>query len=774
MFPADIPRSQLSPRSLRAARAWLLLLALVLNQVGSARAQDLPGSIEGVVRSREGGDPLPHARLVLMLVAAADGDSVRVRDRTTWSGPGGLYLFRELPQGRYALRTRAYGYLDRTDSVTVGPVPLHLEIDLETSPFHVAPVDVGGLRPQGRQENVPGEVTLSTAQVKAMPSVGEADLIRSLQLLPGVQAASDLSSGLYVRGGGPDQTLILLDGVPVYNPTHAFGFFSTFNPSAVEEGSLYKGAYPSPYGGRLGAVLDVSNRDGSGSGLHGNGGVSIVAGRITVEGPIRNGSWIVSGRRTYLDPILDAVRNDSTEIPSYYFYDLNGRLHRSFGESDNGYVSAYHGRDAMHLDLDQGTWIDMRWGNLTGSARWTHRFSGPLVANLLVSGSEYSSETEAKVFGTPFQFSNSVREWSTSADLEWRPSRTHGVRGGVGATFYRFRLSQAFNQVPQGGFTQEPASLTAFVEDRWNPSALWSVRPGLRAEAFGGQPASLEPRLQVQRVLTPELSVHAGGGGYSQHLQLVSTEGFSGTDFWVPNDATAKAGRSWQTVAGADWEVLPAHTISIEGYYTWLRNLVQLDNMQAADSPSATTEDIFFTDGQGRTKGVEVMLQRRRGGITGWIGYTLGFSDRTWPEMNQGKTFPPKYDRRHDLKIVLQASPGHWSFGTDFIYGTGQAFTPLSARYSLTDPAGGQTEEGILLPGVRNSARLLPYHRLDLNVTRHGHLFGARADWYVQVFNVYNRKNEWFIQYDTSDPETLPKIIHQLPIIPTIGVNFEF
>jgi hypothetical protein len=636
-------------------------------------------------------------------------------------------------------------------------------------------VDVGAERLRGRDtEGPPGYVALPTHVVQGLPSLGEPDLIRSLQLLPGIQAASDLSSGLYVRGGGPDQTLILLDRVPVYNPTHAFGLFSTFNPSAVEGVSLYKGAYPSPYGGRLGAVLDVTNRDGNPSGFHGKGGVSVVAGRFTAEGPIGGGSWILSARRTYLDPILDAVRNDSTEIPSYYFYDWNGRIHRPFGRRDNAFVSGYRGRDVMHLDLDRGSWIDMRWGNVAGAAHWTHVFHPRLFGSVLVSGSEYRSDTEVRIFGTPLRFSNALREWTGSADLDWSPSPAHALRGGLVGTFYRFRLDQEINQVPQEGLEQAPASVTGYLEDQWSPSALWSLRPGLRIEAFGGQRIALEPRLYASRALTPEIRTHVGGGGYTQRLQLVSTEGFSGADFWVPTDATAEPGRSWQVVGGFEWEPRPAYSISVEGYHTWLRHLVQIDDLRPTDAPGTTTEEIFFTGGRGWASGIELFLQRQRGPITGWVGYTLGWSRRRWPELNQGRTFPPKYDRRHDVKVVLQARRGKWSFGTDFLYGTGQAYTPLSARYELADPGTGRVEDGLVLPGPRNSARLLPYHRLDVNVTRHGRLFGARADWYLQVFNVYNRKNEWFVQYDTEESQTVPKIIHQLPIIPTIGVNFEF
>jgi hypothetical protein len=279
----------------------------------------------------------------------------------------------------------------------------------------------------------------------------------------------------------------------------------------------------------------------------------------------------------------------------------------------------------------------------------------------------------------------------------------------------------------------------------------------------------------VSRVLSDQFRLKVGGGGYTQHLQLVSTEAFSGADFWVPTDVTAKAGRSWQAVCGIEWESSIRHSISLEGYATSLRNLVQLDNLRSPDASGTSTEDIFFTGGRGWAAGVELFAQRKTGPLTGWIGYGLGWSRRRFGEVNRGETYPPKYDRRHDLKVVADWKRRKWSYGAAFLYGTGQAFTPAAARYTLVNPAnGGRPDEGLLLPGAKNSARLLPYHRLDVSVTRHGSLFGMKADYFLQVFNLYSRKNEWFIQYDTDDPQTVPKVVHQLPIVPTIGVNFEF
>jgi TonB-dependent Receptor Plug Domain len=640
-------------------------------------------------------------------------------------------------------------------------------------PSYTFPVDVAGERGRARDAG-PGTVQMSARQLQKLPGVVEQDLIRSLQLLPGVQAASDFSSGLYIRGGGPDQTLILLDQIPLYNPTHAFGFFSTFNPGAIQDVVLYKGAYPSQYGGRLGSVLDVSNRDGSRDAFHGDGGVSIIAGRLTAEGPIRDGSWILSARRTYLEPVLDAIRNDENEIPSYYFYDLNARVHRAIGSENDLTLSGYRGRDAVHLDLDVGSYVDIRWGNLAGTARWTRLFRPGLFGSFQVAASEYRSDTKVQVFSTPLRFTNRLLDVTSRADLDWRPRPDHRVGAGASFSTYRFTLTQEFNKAPQPGWDERPRGVAAYVEDRWSLSPLWTVRPGLRAELFGSPGRlALEPRFSASRVVSPTLRLTAGGGGYTQHLQLVTTEGFSGADFWVPTDRSARPGRSWQLVAGAEWEASPATTLSAEVYRTWLRNLVQLDNVRTGDAEGTTTEDVFFTGGSGWASGVELFAQRRRGALTGWIGYTLGWSRRHWPELNDGDAFPPKYDRRHDVKVVAQWDRKRWSYGADFVFGTGQAFTPAAGRYELRDPITGESND-FILPGPRNSARLLPYHRLDLSATLHGFLFGARVDYFLQVFNVYNRKNEWFIQYDTDNRATEPEIVHQLPLIPTVGINFGF
>ena len=750
--------------------------------VTAATAQ--ASSLDGFIRSQEGGESVAFARVSLVPVASVSSgpDSMGAAaalppPARTLSNASGYYAIVGIRPGDYRLHVRAIGFREREDPVTIGATPRRLDVSMEAVPFQVPTVSVKADSGRFREEDLQsGFSEISAKTLARLPAAVEQDIIRSLQLLPGIQSASDVSSGLYIRGGGPDQTLILLDQIPLYNPTHAFGFFSTFNPSAIKDVALYKGAYPSKYGGRLGSVLDVSNRDGNRNRFHGQGGVSLIAARATFEGPIHDGSWIVSARRTYLDPILTAVRSDSSEIPDYYFYDLNARVNRSLGESDNVMLSGYRGRDDLFLDLDTGSFIDITWGNAAGTARWTHRFSPGLFGNFLAAASRYTSETRVSIFGTPFRSGNRLLDVTLKGDLDWRLGRSHEINAGILASRFRFEFDQEFNGVAGPGLDERPTSLALYAEDQWTLSPRATVRPGLRADRFGERGRWIvEPRLSASALLTDRVRVKAGGGSYTQHLQLVSTEGFSGADFWVPTDNTADPGRSWQAVGGVEWRLSEKHAISAESYYTSMRNLVQLDNIRAADAEGTTTEELFFTGGSGWASGVEIFAEQKTGPLTGWIGYTLGWSRRRWDELNQGSTFPPKYDRRHDLKIVAEYRRTKWSYGASYLFATGQAFTPAAARYTLTDPATGTTpDEDLLLPGPKNSARLLPYNRLDLSITRHGHLFSAKADYFLQIFNVYSRRNEWFVQYDTKNPDTEPEITHQLPIVPTIGLNFEF
>ena len=735
----------------------VLLLLLPL----SVRA----ATLSGFIADQSNGESLPYANVVLKGTDTPIG---------ALSNVDGYYAIQGVPVDTpYVLTISYIGYISFQDTLTFRTGETRrLDVQLKPEPIAVQEIVVEGKREEEEQRIQPGFVEVETSKIREMPAIGETDILRALHLLPGIQAASDISAGLYIRGGGPDQTLILLDQMPLYNPSHAFGFFSTFNPDAIRDMSLHKGAYPAKYGGRLGAVLDVHNKDGNRKGFDASGGVSLISARLTLEGPTPKGSWMVSGRRTYIDPLLSFIRNEDTDVPTYYFYDLNAKLNQDFSDNDKVQISGYLGRDNLTFDVDEDAFFSIRWGNTAFLGKWTHVFSPALFGNFVVAGSDYFSRIELNILDTPILFSNGIRDLSIKGDVDWFATRDHAISGGFLATHYNFEFNQEFNRGSQFALRLKPKLLSAYVQDHWQPGSVTDIRLGIRSSYFSaGNRFHVEPRLSMSYRMG-NWRWKAAGGSFHQYLQLVTTELFSGGDYWVPLDETVEPGRSWQGVVGVEWEPSERYQATVEAYYTDMANLVVLDNRVAADIEATTVEDAFVSGGTGYATGVEVFLQRRTGRLTGWIGYTLGWTRRTFAEFNQGKTFPPKYDRRHDVSFVSNYRLGRWSLGANYVYGTGQAFTPASARYSLRSPAlPHRQRENLVLPADRNSARLLPYQRLDLSVKMRFRAFEVNGEFYVQVFNVFSRRNEWFVIFDES---STPDVIKMLPIVPTLGINFNF
>ena len=712
------------------------MLAAWLLSAGAAQA----ATLSGFVTDADNGEALTRAAIAVegLPLGAVSNNS-------------GYYAVKQVPAGTHVVSASHAGYQTRWDTLRFGADEIvRLSLALVSKP-----VDMG------EEVSVEAErISLRAKPVQQLPALGEADLLRSLQLLPGIQAVSDISSGLYVRGGGPDQTAILLDDIPLYNPSHLFGLFSTFNPDAIKEVNLYKGAYPAPYGRTLGAVLDVSNREGNRKRTSGRGGVSLISGRLLTEGPVGQGSWMLAGRRTYLEPVLSAIRSRGVDIPlNYYFYDFNGKVNQRWGD-DTFTVSTYWGQDDLRLDLedDEESFVDLRWGNRALTARWTRVFSPTLFGHFMAAGSEYESIIALRFLDAPVRIANSIRDWSLKGDVDYFANRNHTLSLGFLATLFEFHFARSFNERSQLDLRQEPVLLEGYVQDEWRPGPTTRVQLGGRGTYFSvGHRWHFAPRLALSQALSDKVRVKAAGGVYRQHLQLITTEAFSGGDFWVPLDNTVEPGRSYQAVTGVEWTPSPRYQFSVEAYYTDLANLVTVDTEVPDDNEATHSEAVFKSGGTGWAKGLEVFLQRRTGALTGWIGYALGWTRRTFPELNDGRPFPPKHDRRHDLSFVASYKVGAWRLGASLAYASGQAFTPPS------EPS-----------AQLNSARLLPYHRLDVSASRSFELWRTASEFYVQIFNVYSRRNEWFLQLDSVDPEVDPRKIKQLPIIPTLGFNFNF
>jgi len=741
--------------------AGLLFCLLLLS------SDALAGSISGVV-TEAGGD------LTLPEVSVAVAGAGLIRD--ILSDVDGQYKVTELPAGRYQLEFVAFGYRSATREVELEPDEDRvLDVALELDAIEIEDVLVVGETTDIEGDLQTGYVNLDAETLDTIPGIVEPDPLRALQILPGVQAASDISSGLYIRGGGPDQTLVLMDGVTVYNPTHAFGFFSTFSNDVVDGVSLYKGAYPAEYGGRLGAVLDVNMKKPDAPAFRGKAGISFISARVFLEGKLGEDHWLISGRRSYLEPILSAVRTEENPIPAYFFYDVNAAYTTTRGGGRTT-LQIYHGKDDVGVDAGANTAFDLEWGNTVAMLRHERYLTDQLEGRLTLSNSRYRSVTDAQFLATGFGINNRLNDVTLAGVLDWQAGKRHRLNFGLGYSWYDFVYQQSFNQEPSVDFGSRPNELASFVEDRWFIDDLTTLRTGLRYRYLtdGGR-SLLEPRLSFSRQVRPDLRLKLGGGLYNQYLQLVATEGFSAGDFYLPIDESADLGRSWQVVVGADWEPAARSLISLEAYATGLEDLVEFDNRAPVDQTAFTAQELFVTDGKGYARGVELFVRQNMDRWTGWLGYTLGWTRRTFAELNAGESFRPKYDRRHDINALLSYKTGKWQLAASFRFATGQAYTPAAARYRLDDPAtGGLPETAQVLAASRNSGRLLPYHRLDVSARRPFGLFGLPAELVLEVFNLYNRRNEWFVQYNTDEVVTEATVVRMLPLIPSVGVNFAF
>jgi hypothetical protein len=618
-------------------------------------------------------------------------------------------------------------------------------------------------------------VSLQPAQVASLPKAGEADLFRILQLIPGVQTISEISSGLYIRGGSPDQNLILLDGSTLYNPSHFFGFFSTFNSDAIKDVDLIKGGFPAQYGGRLSAVLNVTNKDGDLYNTNGKLSIGLISSRATIETPVGDGAFTLSGRRTYIDLILDATGlTEELDIPSYHFFDLNGKFTQNLGDFDKLAISGYGGEDDLTLaDENAASRVAIGWGNQAGSIAWTHIFANNLFSRFALNGSHYFSLSEFGLGDNSFTFDNDIRDYSLHGDLEWFSGRNNLVKTGFQLSQYEFKLNiKAGNNPPNADIDLSPIYWAGYVSDEWKPTDKIAVTMGLRLDGItASDDLGIDPRISARYILNEDITLKASYGIYHQYLKLATNPLFTAFDLWLPVDSTQAASVASQYVIGVATVPWEGYSLEVEAYYKDMSNLVEIrPNIVTGNSLA----DIFFV-GSGFSYGLEFFLQRQIGDLTGWIGYTLAYNRRTFPDINDGTTFPPIYDRRNDLNVVATYRLNdRWTVGSSFVYATGQSYSQTTAYYIAYEPD--YAGKPIPIEGSKNGLRLPPYHRLDLSATYSFGLFSdtRNAEFNIDIYNVYNHRNVWIRR--TEPGSNPPKIedIRLLPILPTFGLQVKF
>lgn len=687
----------------------------------------------------------------------------------------GYYTITDIRPGEYTVVASYIGYQDFRQKIEFkSGEKKRLDIELETTAIAGEEVIVEAEKLLEDEKPV-GVITIQPALVRELPSVFEADLFRSIQLLPGIKAASDFSSGLYVRGGSPDQTLILLDRTTVYNPTHFFGFFSTFNPDAIKDVRIYKGAYPAEYGGRLGAVIDIYNRDGNRKQFQGRASLGLLASRVNLEAPFSKGSWMIAARRSTLEPLLAGLRNSIDDVPDqFYFYDLNGKLNIDVNPNDRINLAFYSGTDQVKFPFADDAFFDLNYGNRTFSGNWTHVFTQKLFSNFTLTRSNYFSTPEVELSGTQFERENTVLDLSAKGDFEYIPNSKHQLSAGFWGGSLELVVKEFFDN--QNTLSQKINSNygSAYLQHKWRLTPQWIFKSGARANYFSsGDYLRWEPRLGLEHIYSQKLLFQLAYGRYYQFLTLITNEAFAGFDTWLTTDDGVPPAYGDQVVLGIKTRPTESYSVDLEIYFRDMQQLFELDPI--VQDPAGLDYADLFRFGEGFAYGAELMIQKTRGRLNGFVGYTWGTSRRKFPSYNDNKFYPPKYDRIHDFNIVANYDlTSKWRFTSVFTYATGQAYTEVLGTYYVDLPTASQSRAPFIVGGL-NNARLPGYHRLDVGFTRKSKFFGwGEYQLQLQIINLYSRRNLWFYAYDFDKNPIEREDVKMLPILPNISFTLDF
>ncbi|WP_375578965.1 TonB-dependent receptor [Marivirga tractuosa] len=698
-----------------------------------------------------------------------------------------------------------------------GPTTLNFELELSDE---LSEVVVKGSRPDLELTKM-SSMKISAQDIKAIPALlGEVDVLKTIQLMPGVQSGSEGSSGIYVRGGGPDQNLILLDGVPVYNASHLFGFFSVFNADAISNVEVIKGGFPARYGGRLSSVIDINMKDGNMKNWQAEGGIGLISSRLSVEGPIKKdkGSIILSGRRTYIDILARPLIRASTDDIDlgYFFHDFNAKANYKFSDKDRVYISAYTGKDKFYArdeyEFDNGGTINeykdeagIQWGNFTTAGRWNHLFSNQLFLNTTATYSQYSfdlfNESYSR-YATPdeeieenfySEYTSGIKDYGLKFDFDYYLNNGHSLKFGANYIYHIFQ-PEAFNfEADFEADFDSPNSkpiygneFSIYVEDEFEPISKLKVNAGIHASAFRVKEEfypSFQPRVSARYLVNNKLSFKASYAEMAQFLHLLTNSGIGlPTDLWVPVTDNIKPQYAQQTAIGMSSLIADGkYDFSVEGYYKNMNNLIEYKEGSNFLNLDESWEDKVAV-GDGWSYGAEFLFRKKEGNFNGWIGYTLSYNNRQFDNLNFGRVFPYKYDRRHDISVVTNYRINEkWEISGTWVYGTGNAITlpiakiaPISER-PRPDDGNYYGDNDLYQYSDRNAYRMPAYHRADFGITRHKEKDWGSSSWTVSIYNLYNRQNPFYVGTTTNSiGETSFSQISLFQLIPSFTYNFKF
>ena len=747
------------------------------------------------------------------------------------------YYTLTIPRGKVALQ---YSY--------VGYESVGMELDLQRDTTvnivlnpsaQIKEATVVAQKDAGIQSTYLGAIDIPLVHIQRTPVVfGEADVLKAIQLMPGVQGGNEGFTGLYVRGGGPDENLILLDGVPIYNVDHMLGILSVFQTEAVKKVTLYKGSFPARYGGRVSSIVDIRTNDGNMKETHGSIGVGALTEKFHLEGPIIKDklSYSLSARglhTIFFDPLIrylgKRVSDNGEEVyGNYFFYDLNGKLTWRLSDSDRFFLASYNGRDQMNVKYTEDgsyygetegfnrTNLGLGWGNNVVSLRWNHVFSSQLFANTTVAFNSYRMSMNSGMWsrgtnydGTKYRYDfdidylSGIRDWSGKMDFDYVPSPHHLVKFGAEYLYHTF-LPQTLTAVTYTEEGNDKATtndtygnktpytghdMSLYVEDDFSISDHLTFNPGLHLSLFNTQGKSywsLQPRVSAKYAWNGGWSLKAGYARMAQYVHLLSSAQISlPVDLWVPITKDIKPVTSDQYSAGVYYDGIKGWEFSIEGYYKSMHNILEYKDgtvMIATNTGWETKVEM----GNGRAMGLEFFVQKTAGPLTGWIAYTLAKSDRQFPDgsINLGERFPYKYDRRHNFNINAnwQVTP-RIDLSATFVFATGGTTTLPVRQTAILAPDSDWVQNADFVEH-RNNYRLPSSHHLNIGANFHKKKRHGERIWTVGVYNVYNQMNPNLVllHYETkrktpeSEPETnlVMEKVTILPIVPSVSYTYQF
>ncbi|HUH32360.1 MAG TPA: TonB-dependent receptor [Daejeonella sp.] len=661
------------------------------------------------------------------------------------------------------------------------------------------------------------KVGLSPAEIKALPRfAGEVDVVKALQLMPGIRAGKEGSGDFHVRGGGPDQNLVLLDGVPIYNSAHSLGLFSVFNADAIKNVELIKGGFPSRYGGRLSSVMDIRLKDGNNDHFRYDFSLGLISSRLLLEGPLKNENttFMIGVRRTYLDLVASLAQSGKNEKGTYNFYDLNAKISHRFNEKDRLYFSVYSGNDRLgsRYKSDDKQSLDKNsigWGNITSALRYNHLFSNKLFSNLTLTYTNYqfgisnSYKDNKDDANYELKYSSKIDDAGFKMDFDYIPSNNHFIRFGSNVVSHSFRPNVTSLKMKENGVSLADTAFNnnniraleyfLYAEDDIRLSDRLQVNAGLHFSGFYVQQKnyfSLQPRLSLNYLLTESAAVRGSYSQMSQYIHLLTATGSgSPADIWVPSTKKIAPQSSWQTTAGFAKTLLnDRYEINLDGFYKEMKHVIEYQQGAAfldegsedgLISESTTPFEDKVVAGQGSAYGTELLFRKKEGKTSGWLAYTLSWSDRKLPGINNDQTYPYSYDSRHNLSLVLnhKLSKGIRLSGT-WVYNSGVPATIPLSQYMYYDESTGNYDfrTSIENVDVRNNIRMRSYNRLDLGISFIKQKKRGERSWNISMYNVYNRKNPYFIQAGDkrSDSKTEIYQFSLLPVLPSFSYSYSF